>query len=68
MEWAVNVLDAIGWSGTGLIGCHSHDNKHHYVPSHPQQHQQPTASHEGEDEHAEPQGAYYIKHPVLDGG
>ena len=55
-------------SSAGLAHHHDAVHKHHYVPSHPQQHQQPTASHEGEDEHAEPQGAYYIKHPVLDGG
>lgn len=42
-------------------------HKHKHRPSHPSQHHRAEGA--TEDENTElPEGAYYIKHPVLDGG
>ncbi|KAI6097698.1 hypothetical protein EDD16DRAFT_1697820 [Pisolithus croceorrhizus] len=57
-------------SAAGLNHHYNAVHKHHTTrPSHPQQHPwQPTGQHDGSgDDNIEPQGAYFVKHPVLDG-
>ncbi|KAI6162888.1 hypothetical protein EDD17DRAFT_1776423 [Pisolithus thermaeus] len=57
-------------SAAGLNHHYNALHKHHTTrPSHHHQHPwQPTGQHEGSgDDNIEPQGAYYVKHPVLDG-
>ncbi|KAI6159652.1 hypothetical protein EDD17DRAFT_1778746 [Pisolithus thermaeus] len=57
-------------SAAGLNHHYNAVHKHHTTrPSCPQQHPwQPTGQHDGSgDDNIEPQGAYFVKHPVLDG-